>query len=250
MNRNLFSTSFKGLLICIGFWSGSLFAGNPEGNQVQQKGTLLINKCKDFKVTGDGSSDTWKKTKWVELVQQGPDIFPYTTKAKVLYSETGIYFLFDCEDKKLTSTLKGDNLNIYTEDVVEIFLWPEESFPVYFEYELSPLNYELTIMVPNYNGQFLGWLPWHYEGDRKTQHETSVKGGKKESGSSVKGWIAEFFIPYKLLTPLPKVPPVSGTKWRANMYRIDYDNGTAHYAWQKTDKSYHEYNKFGTFIFE
>jgi len=49
---------------------------------------------------------------------------------------------------------------------------------------------------------------------------------------------------------LPEVPPVSGTKWRANMYRIDYDKGTAHYAWQKTNKSFHEYDKFGTFIFE
>jgi len=133
---------------------------------------------------------------------------------------------------------------------VEVFLWTEESFPVYFEYELSPMNYELTIMVPNYKGKFLGWLPWHYEGDKRTQHETSVSGGSKESGSTVKGWKAEFFIPYKLLAPLPEVPPVSGTKWRANMYRIDYDKGTAHYAWQKTNKSFHEYDKFGTFIFE
>jgi hypothetical protein len=34
------------------------------------------------------------------------------------------------------------------------------------------------------------------------------------------------------------------------MYRIDYDNGEAAYAWQKTHKTFHEYNKFGTFIFE
>ncbi|HOX73824.1 MAG TPA: carbohydrate-binding family 9-like protein [Bacteroidales bacterium] len=215
-----------------------------------ERGTLVIKKCQDFKVTGNGGSDAWKGTSWVKLNQQGPDYASYETRVKVLYSETGIYFLFDCEDKKLTSTIIGDQQNIYTEDVVEVFLWTEESFPVYFEYELSPMNYELTIMVPNYKGKFLGWLPWHYEGDKRTQHETSVSGGSKESGSTVKGWKAEFFIPYKLLAPLPEVPPVSGTKWRANMYRIDYDKGTAHYAWQKTNKSFHEYDKFGTFIFE
>lgn len=254
MNRKLFSTiGSAAIMICFSLYN-SLFAVGPEiisgAESEMQTGSLVIKKCVDFKVTGDGSSDSWKNTSWVSLEQQGPDYASYGTKVKVLYSETGLYFLFDCEDNKLTSTIIGDNKNIYTEDVVEVFLWTEESFPVYFEYELSPMNYELTIMVPNYNGKFLGWLPWNYEGDRKTQHETSIRGGKKESGSSVKGWMAEFFIPYKLLSPLPEVPPVSGTKWRTNMYRIDYDKGTAHYAWQKTNKSFHEYNKFGTFIFE
>jgi len=216
----------------------------------QEKGSVVIKKCQDFTVTGNGSADTWKSTEWINIINQSPDPSTYLTKAKVLYSETGIYFLFDCEDKKLTATLMGDFLDIYNEDVVEVFLWTDESFPVYFEYELSPLDYELPIIVPNYNGKFYGWQPWHYEGDRKTRHATSVNGGEKISGASVSGWMAEFFIPYKLLVPLNQVPPVSGTKWRANMYRIDYDDGTKHFSWQKVKKSFHEYNSYGTFIFE
>ena len=31
----------------------------------------------------------------------------YATKAKVLYSDTGLYFLFDCADKKLTTYNDG-----------------------------------------------------------------------------------------------------------------------------------------------
>jgi hypothetical protein len=212
--------------------------------------SVTIKKCGDFKITGDGSFDSWKHADWINLLQQDPDNSSYQTKVKVLYSETGIYFLFNCEDKKLTSTIKADNLNLWEEDVVEVFLWTDENFPVYFEYELSPLNYELPIMVPNNKGSFLGWLPWHYEGDRRTQHATSVTGGKKESGSAVSAWIAEFFIPYKLLTPLSHIPPVKGTRWRANMYRIDYDKGEVPFAWQKTTNTFHEYNKFGVFIFE
>ena len=212
--------------------------------------SITIKKSQDFKITGSGSSDNWKGTEWINLVQQDQNTSVYKTKVKVLYSGTGIYFLFNCEDKKLTSTMKADNLNLWEEDVVEVFLWTDEDFPVYFEYELSPLNYELPIIVPNYKGTFLGWLPWHYEGDRRTQHATSVTDGNKLSGSTVSGWIAEFFIPYKLLAPLNKVPPLSGTRWRANLYRIDYDNGAAHFAWQKTNRSFHEFNKFGIFIFE
>jgi len=212
--------------------------------------SVLINKCQDFKITGTGSSDSWNNVSWINLVPSEQNITGYQTKVKVLYSGTGIYFLFSCEDKKLASSMQADNLNLWEEDVVEVFLWPDESFPVYFEYELSPLNYELPIIVPNYKGTFLGWLPWHYEGDRKTRHATSAIGGNKTSGSSVTGWIAEFYIPFKLLAPLNKVPPVSGMKWRANMYRIDHDNGAMHFTWQKTGRTFHEYNKFGTFIFE
>jgi hypothetical protein len=214
------------------------------------QGSTVIKKCNDFTVTGDGSSSEWKKTEWISVGQQGVGPVLYSTNVKVLYSKTGIYFLFRCEDKKLTSTLLGDFLDLYNEDVVEVFLWPDESFPVYFEYEVSPLNYELPIIIPNYNGKFFGWKPWHYEGERLTRHETSVTGGQKVSGGAVSGWMAEFFIPYKLLVPLNNVPPSSGTKWRANMYRIDYDSDVKLFAWQKVDNSFHEYNHFGTFIFE
>ena len=61
---------------------------------------------------------------------------------------------------------------------------------------------ELPIMVPNNKGKFLGWLPWNYDGERKTQHATSVTGGKLINGGTITGWIAEFFIPYKLLDTL------------------------------------------------
>ncbi len=211
---------------------------------------IIITRCEDFEVTGDGSAEPWSQTEWIDIPQRIEKTDTYLTRAKVLYSETGIYFLFDCEDKVLTASMKEDNLDLWNEDVVEVFLWTEEDFPVYFEYEISPLNYELPIIVPNYKGDFFGWLPWHYEGDKRTRYATSTRGGPKEQNASIKAWMAEFFIPYKLLNPLPNVPPEPGAKWRANMYRIDYDQGPTHFSWQKTSGSFHEYNKYGTFIFE
>jgi len=235
---------FAALLFCIG--SDWVFSQNPADS------ILLIRKCNDFEVTGDGSSAEWDKTNWVELKQQGPNESPYTTRAKVLYSATGIYFLYDCVDKKLNATLLGDNLNLFNEDVVEFFLWTDEAYPIYFEYEISPLGYELPILVPNINGRAQGWLPWGYA-NKQTRRATTVRGGPKESGADIEGWMAEVFVPYRLLAPLSNVPPVSGTKWRANMYRIDYDhdnNGRTLFAWQRVERSFHEYEKFGTFLFE
>ena len=213
----------------------------------------VVKKTDDFVVTGDGKSPNWEEADWVSLtIQEGAS--DLTTRAKILYSDKGIYFLFDCEDEKLTATMTEDFSPLFKEDVVEVFLWPDQSVPLYFEYELSPLNYEWPILIPNINGRIAGWRPMRYEGDNKTQHATSVIGGSKVSHASIKRWYAEFFIPYSLMSPLLPHRPKSGTRWRGNLYRIDYDNEYDTWTWQKTTKgipgNFHEYEKFGTLLFE
>jgi hypothetical protein len=122
---------------------------------------------------------------------------------------------------------------------------------MYFEYEISPLGAELPILIPNLDGKFLGWRPWHYEGERKTRKATSAIGGPMAPGADVTGWRAEVFIPYELLAPLQNMPPKSGTRWRANFYRMDYDAGkAASWDWSRVGSSFHEFQKFGTLVFE
>jgi hypothetical protein len=157
----------------------------------------------------------------------------------------------DAEDRKITATMKADFLDLWNEDVFEFFLWPSEQYPVYFEYEISPLGFELPIIIPNFGGEFLGWRPWHYDGERKTQKATSVMGGQKRSGARTKAWKAEVFVPYDLLKPLQNVPPEPGTRWRANFYRVDYDDGkNTSWDWVRVGRSFHEFEKYGTLIFE
>lgn len=212
---------------------------------------LRVPATDDFEVTGDGSAAAWEKARWEPLHRRTKEGHPYATRFKVLYSKTGLYVLMDAEDAKLTATYKDDYDTLWTEDVFEVFLWPDERHPIYFEYEISPLNVELPILVPNLDGKFLGWRPWLYGGGRKTRKATSAVGGPKESGAAVKGWKAEVFIPYDLLRPLTNVPPKSGSQWRANFYRMDYDGGKqTGWDWSRVGPSFHEYKKFGTLVFE
>jgi hypothetical protein len=208
--------------------------------------SITIKSTNDFKVTGDGSNTNWNKTDWINLVKRDNPNISYQTKIKLLYSDSGIYCLYNCEDKKLTSTLKEDFSNLWTEDVVEAFFWTDEKAPLYFEYELSPMDYELAILVPNFHGDFLGWRPWIYEGNRRTKHATHIY----RNGDAISSWTAEVFIPYRLLKPLQNVPPKTGTKWRANFYRIDHDNGSTEWSWQLTRTNFHDYERFGTIVFE
>lgn len=218
--------------------------------RAQERPTLRVKKTPDFEITGDGAAENWKGAEWSPLhKRKGPK--DYSTRLKTLYSEKGIYFLMEGADTKVTSTAKEDFSDLWTEDVFEVFLWTDERYPLYFEYEISPFNRELVILVPNIDDRFLGWRPWMYEGNRKIKKATSVKGGKLEKDGAISSWSAEIFIPYELLTPLANSPPKSGTKWRANFYRNDYDGGeqTA-WDWTRVGESYHEFTGFGVLIFE
>jgi hypothetical protein len=226
-----------------------ILTGLPCKSQTPQADTKWpVVHCADFQVTGNGSSTAWNQASWLILNQHG-DPLPYQTKLKIMYSDSGIYCLYHLEDKMIHATLQKDFLNLWTEDVVEAFFWPDTLFTVYFEYELSPLNHELPILVPNRNGDFLGWRPWNYTGKRLTRHAISIQ---HEAGNTDKitGWFAEFFIPYALLSPLVDKIPSKGTLWKANFYRIDYDQGQTEWYWQPVPGTFHDYKRFGKLEFK
>lgn len=211
---------------------------------------LIIKKCEDFGVNGQGDAKQWQSVDWTPLNTRGKGQHDYTARIKMLYSDKGVYVLFDGTDKTLTATMKEDFLDLWNEDVYECFFWTNEKHPMYFEYEISPLGFELPILVPNLDGKFLGWRPWHYEGDKKIQKKVSVTGGQQKSMSQVTGWRAEVFIPYAVLEPLQNVPPKEGTKWRANFYRVDYDDDkVTAWDWARVGPSFHEHKKYGTIVF-
>jgi hypothetical protein len=223
----------------------------PAPPAAEARPAIHVGRTEDFEVTGNGSSAAWAKAEWTALHRRQPDGHPYESRFKILYSKTGIYILFDGTDRKLTTTGRGDFEDLWVEDVYEAFFWTDESEPVYFEYEISPLGHELPILVPNAGGAFMGWRPWHYEGDRKTRKATAVSGGAKEAGASVERWSAEVFIPFALFRGLKNPIPKPGTRWRANFYRMDHDDQkTTQWDWARVGPSFHEYEKFGVLLFE
>ncbi len=102
-----------------------------------------VASAADFAVDGKGSAPAWSRAAWAPLTPRGAPAGgdsppsgdrPLLTRFKMLYSSTGLYVLMDSEDRTLTATFKDDFLDLWTEDVFEFFLWPDERYPVYFEY--------------------------------------------------------------------------------------------------------------------
>ena len=220
------------------------------GKQQPEEGEYFIKKTTDFEISGAGAAKNWETVSWLVIPKRSTAGDNYETKVKLLYSANGIYFLYSCNDRKLTNTMQMDFLDLWNEDVIEIFLQPDESNPAYFEYELSPLDFELPIIIFNEQGKLNSWIPFHYEDERKTRHSTSIAGGEKKPGGLAKNWMAEVFIPFALMKPVLKTLPATGTRWKGNLYRIDYDEGEALWSWKPNSGNFHEYDKFGSFRFE
>ncbi len=212
--------------------------------------TLHVARTSDFEIAGSTAEAPWKEVAWTPLAARGNTDAGLKTEVKLLYSDKGLYIRMRGDDRQVTATLQEDFADLWNEDVFEFFLWPDESQPIYFEYEISPLGYELPILIPNFGGQFLGWRPWHYEGNRRIQKVVAIESGEAISGAKIAGWQATMFVPYEVLAPLKNVPPQPGLTWRANFYRMDYDEGAASWDWSRVGASFHEFEKFGTLVFE
>jgi hypothetical protein len=209
---------------------------------------LLIPSVDDFSITGHGDAIGWGSMPWQPLHALTASV-AHATCFKALYSRLGLYFLVDCEDRVLTCQARADFEDLWHEDVVEIFVWPDSSHPIYFQYDVSPLEAELPLVVPHYAGH-CGWRPCWYEGERRVRRKTSVRGGRKAPMERVEGWRAEIFIPFALLYGLSGMPPQTGDTWRANVYRSDFDEGHVRWAWcPDTGPDTHAFRQYGHFVF-
>ena len=241
------------ILLSLFFLTGNGVMERFNTSIFRQEPFIRVKKTIDFQISGDGTAKAWKKTKWIHLSQiKGKHMKKYETKVKVLYSDEGLYFLFSAEDQILTASIKADFKQLWKEDVVEVFLEPDKNIPDYLEFELSPLNFMLPLLVLNSQSKNTLWITLRDDdGSNLIRHKTSVEGGERISGASIKKWKAEIFIPYKLMQNLNNSPPASGIKWKINLYRNDYDFGdTKWWAWQPINKSFHEPENFGTLLFE
>jgi hypothetical protein len=158
--------------------------------------------------------------------------------------------LFSCEDDELSTSMTRDGDDLWKGDALEIFLWPDEQRHLYFQYDLSPLGAELPLLVPGDGQGGFGWSPWHYEGPRRVRSLTFVEGGKKEAMARVHRWGAEIRLPFALLQGVTRAPEPAA-RWRANFFRVDYEQGVpSHWAWsERASARTHSLHDYGELRF-
>src|SRR6202158_579168 len=115
--RALWSSMTCRAALCLGLIGLSLVAltSHPHGSahaQDENRPRLSVKPAQDFEVTGMGEQAGWRQTERVVLRRRQPDGHPDQSRFKMLYSNTGLYFLMAGTDRKLTATMNEDFMDL------------------------------------------------------------------------------------------------------------------------------------------
>ena len=193
---------------------------------------------RDFKPDGRLREREWSRATPFRLEQEAvdgrarPEI---STTCRVLWSDRFLYLAYECPFTELTDFGKarsGERVSkegsLWDKDVVEFFCAPDPSqLNHYTEYEWAPNNEALDLRLRRPESDF-AW-------SSKMEWQVRVDRGRKV-------WTSEVRIP---LSALSETAPTVGTRWRANLYRID----RAHRAFLASNPllngSFHTPERFG-----
>jgi hypothetical protein len=172
------------------------------------------------------------------------------TEVKACWDHRCLYLAFSCKDSDVWATLTAHDADLWTEEVVEVFLSPTGDLRHYYELEFNPLGAVFDAKVFNPEGDRRAMLvdrEWHAPGLR---YGVRVAGTLDNRGDTDLGWIAEVTIPFADLGL--SGPPAPGTVWRANFYRIEQGHVTEYSAWSPTHRDpadFHVPSCFGELVF-
>lgn len=202
------------------------------------------------KITIDGVMDdaAWSGAEPISLVLTDSGFAPkQPTAAKMLWDDDYLYVGFHSIDDDIRATLTRRDDDLWTEEVVEIFIDADGDERTYAEIEVSPINNIVDLYILN-RGRVRMLREWDCEGMITA---VTVDGVVNGGAGTSRSWTCEMAIPHVELPTAPNIPPKVGDVWRANLYRIDRaDDGDEYLAWSPTGRvDYHTPSRFGWILF-
>jgi len=163
------------------------------------------------------------------------------TLLRALYDDESLYVRFDAPYAELSvfepARLTSERVGLWDRDVVETFIATDpKTANVYYEFEVAPTNEKLDLVISPEIPDIKKRLEWNSGWDSFVQVDDARK-----------VWTTVMKIPLKALSP---EGAKSGTRWRANFYRIDRAN-RAFLAFNPTlTGSFHTPARFGWMEFQ
>lgn len=188
---------------------------------------------------------------------------PYRTWFRALWDERGLYLRFDAEDAHPWHTLERRDDPLWEEEVVEIFLDPDNRGHHYAELEISPANVvcDVRMLAPWPNRAMdLAWDLADLETRAGVWPSADDAGAEPLVAGVRGGWSALARLTWESLASLPttsSLPPRPGDRWKFNVFRIKRPGGSLApneavilAAWSPTDgPSFHVPAAFRDFVF-
>lgn len=161
------------------------------------------------------------------------------TDVALYYDQTWLTAVFSCADDRAVATLFGHDMDLFEEDVVELFLAPQ-TLTVYYEVEVSPLatTFDARIESPH--------------GERESMH--ADRSWDPKLFAAVMSTPGQLQVVARISFDDLGGTPARGDVWRGNLFRIDrHPDGDEYTAWRptlRTPADFHVPSAFGRLLFE
>ncbi len=180
------------------------------------------------------------------VMSHGRSHAPLSCTARVLWDDSALYVAFEVDDEDILSPFRGRDEELWTRDVVEVFLDPDGDGKWYYEFQTNVHGALFDARFPSHRKALKRSMQWNAEG----LEAGVIVRGIADDGKPDQGWTAELKIPLSAIDKVPR-PPRVGDVWRMNLFRIDVHAKGGHYtAWTPPLKGdFHTLDRFGYLVF-
>lgn len=209
--------------------------------------TFPIPKTSE-KLIIDGNLTDWK-TPFLGpfVIHNSGEKATQNTMVSLSWNDENLYIAYRSIDSKIVGKLQKKDSEIYkTDDLVEVFIDPDGDGKNYIEIGVSAYSANYDMLLKCISPECGGW---------KTAMDFDIEGLEAVSKITPEGFCTEIKIPFSSLEKIENGnfnKPKTGTKWKANTFRIDYGNTTEYLALQdyKSLKfGFHQPQEFAVFEF-
>ncbi|TDP03014.1 carbohydrate-binding family 9-like protein [Flavobacterium sp. 245] len=208
---------------------------------------IAVHKTNN-EVTVDGDLSEWKNTfSGPFVIHNSGEKATQNTFVSLSWNNENLYIAYLSTDSKIIGKpQKKDSQIFYTDDLVEIFIDADGDGKNYIEIGVNAYSAYYDMLLKCISPDCGGW---------KMSMAFNLSGFETASKITPEGFCTEMKIPFSSLEKIKNgnfIKPKIGTKWRGNLFRIDYGNKTEYLALQpyKSLKfGFHQPQEFAVFEF-
>ncbi len=141
------------------------------------------------------------------------------TTARLLWDAHNLYFAAEMTDTDLYADIREPDGMTWYNDVFELFFKPAVDRPAYYEFQVTPANTQMDMLLPSRGAG--GYLRFAREGEFDWETGVSLSGTLNHWQDGDTSWEVEGRIPWSDFR-LTGGSPAAGERWKFNLCRYDY----------------------------
>ena len=144
-----------------------------------------------------------------ERILNDYDAVLYPTRARMLWDDEHLYVSFACQDSDMWALYDQEDDEMWSEEVVEVFIDPNGDARNYLELEVNPLNAWVDLRIIRLQPDWKSSIDWDIAGLRTA---VAVRGTVNDARDQDKGWTVEIAIPWSAMADQHRPRRASGSR--------------------------------------